>query len=221
MRYVIPAVLFAAFAAIVLISPHIEPRRRRARAAVVDAELRGRYAFSTGSRASWMETQSTGWPPFHYGKHREVDSELIGDVDGLSVRVAGYECVFAGTRHRYGLACILLPSSVEWAEVRGEPAFSAARVPDHVPDGHRTGATPEFNRLYQLYAEEPEMAMLLTSRSTADVMVETPERFSWRALDREVLLWKRDGWSSADALIAAVRAVAQIIEPVLLTPWRG
>lgn len=219
MRYALPAVLFAAFATVVVLSPLLEPRRRRARAAAVAADLRSRYAFSSGSHASWAGTVGTGWPPFHYGGHRQVDGELIGDVGGLTVRVAGYECVFAGTWHRYGLACVLLQAPVEWAEVRGETVFSAPRVPEHVPDGRCTGATPEFDQAYQCYTEDPEMALLVTSRVMADVMLEAPERFNWRTLDREVLLWKRDGWSSADALIGSVRAVQQILHPLITAPW--
>jgi hypothetical protein len=219
MRYALPAVLVIALATVVVVSPRLEPRRLRARAAAVAAELRSRYAFSTGSHASWAGTRGTVWPPFHYGTHRETDDELVGDVGGLTVRVAGYECVFVGTRHRYGVACVILPGPVEWAEVRGEPVFSAAKVPEHIPDGRCAGATPEFERAYQLYTEDPEMGLLITSRATADAMLDVPEPFSWRTLDREVLLWKRGGWSSADALIESVRAVQQILHPLITAPW--
>ena len=216
MRYVLPAVLFAAFAAMVVLSPHIQPRRMRTRAALVNEQLRLRHGFSAGSKASWAEARSTGWPPFHYGKHRETDGELLGTVDGFTVRVAGYECVLAGARHRYGLACVVLPHPIEWAEVRGEPVFVAPRVPEHIPDGQQVGALADFNRAYQLYAEETDAILTVTSRATADAMLLAPERFSWRTLDGEAFLWKRDGWSSADALIATVQTVLQILDPLAL-----
>jgi len=221
MRYVLPAVLFAVLALVVVITPHVEPRRVRARAALVDAQLRTGFGFTDGSRAAWAEARGSGWPPFHYGKHRELDSELMGTVDGVPVRAAGYECVVAGSRHRYGLACVVLPVPVAWAEVRGEPVFSAPRVPEHVPDGRRDGALPEFDQAYQLYAEESEAALLVGSVATANVMLQVPEPFSWRCLDSEVLLWKRGGWSSADALIASVRAVLEIFDPAISASWRG
>ena len=221
MRYALPIIFFGLFAALVLITPHVEPRRLRARAETVNGELRALHGFVTGSHASWSDAQATGWPPFHYGKRRRIDGELVGEVDGLTVRTVGYECVFAGGRHRYGLACILLPTTVEWAEVRGEPAFSAARVPDHVPDGHQNGATPEFDRAYQIFTETPELAMTLTAPRTAQALLEFRDRFSFRSLNGEVLLWKRGGWPSAHALITSVRTVEQILGPVLTTSWPG
>jgi hypothetical protein len=216
MHYILPALLFAAFAALVLISPHVQPLRVRSRAGLVHGRLRARFGFADGSKASWAGVRATGWPPFHYGTHRETDGELLGTVDGYPVRVAGYECMTVGVRHRYGLACILLPGPVEWAEARGEPVHSAARVPEHIPDGRRAGAVPEFDRAYQVYAEEPEAVALVTDRSTASTMMSAPERFNWRSLDAEVLLWSRDGWTSAEALIASVRAVLKVLDPVLV-----
>lgn len=216
MLYVFPAVLFAAFAAMVMASPHVQPLRVRSRARIVHGHLRSRHGFADGSKASWAGVRASRWPPFHYGTHQETDGELLGTVDGYPVRVAGYECVTAGARHHYGLACVVLSYPVEWAEVRGEPVHSAARVPEHVPDGHRLGAVPDFDRAYQVYAEEPEAVALVTGRTMASTMMAVPERFNWRALDSAVLLWKRDGWSSADALIASVRAVLEVLDPVLV-----
>ena len=212
MRYVLPTIVFVAFAAMVVLSPHIQPRRLRARAALVNDQLHLRHGFTAGSKASWAEIRATEWPPFHYGKHRETDGELLGTVDGYPVRVAGYECVVAGNRHRYGLACVVLPQLIGWAEVRGEPVFAAPRVPEHIPDGQQVGALADFNRAYQLYAEDTDAILTLTSRSTADAMLLAPERFNWRSLDGEALLWKRDGWSSADSLLASVRTVLQILD---------
>lgn len=179
MRYVLPAIFFAAFAVMVVISPHVQPRRLRARAAFVGDELRLRYGFSAGSKASWAEVRATGWPP--------------------------------GVRHRYGLACVMLPHPIGWGEVRGEPVFAAPRVPEHIPDGQLVGAVADFNRAYQIYAGEMDGILALTSRATADAMLLAPERFNWRSLDGEVSLWKRDGWSSADSLIGSVRIVLQIL----------
>lgn len=219
MRYALPAIFFALFAAMVVLGPHLEPRRLRARSAAVEDELRTKYGFTTGSHASWIEARSTEWPPFHYGTHRDTDGELVGLVDGLTVRVAGYECVNAGTRHRYGLACILLPATIAWAEVRGEPAFSGARVPDHVPDGHRAGASSEFDAAFQIFAEEPQAVMMVTAGTTAQAMLEAPERFSWRALNGEVLLWRRGGWASAETLLASLDAVRRIVDEAVASSW--
>lgn len=216
MRYVLPILVFAAFAAVVVISPHVQPRRLRAQAVLVNAQLHASHGFTAGSKASWAGVRATGWPPFHYGAHRETDGELVGAVGGHLVRVAGYECVIAGSRHRYGLAAVVLPNPVDWVEVRGETAHRTARVPEHIPDGRRTGAVPDFDRAYQVYAEEPDAVALVSGRAMAGAMMAVPERFNWRALDSEVLLWKRDGWSSADALLTSVRAVLVVLDPALL-----
>ncbi len=100
MRYSLPIALFVCLAAVIVLSPHVEPRRLRARARSVMEDLRARHGFRDGSRAAWSETRSSGWPPFHYGKHRALDGELIGTLYDLPVRVAGYEVVTNGTRHR-------------------------------------------------------------------------------------------------------------------------
>jgi hypothetical protein len=220
MRYLLPALVFAIFAAIVVLSPHVEPRRMRARAALVNADLRAAFHFIPGSHASWAGTRATGWPPFHYGEHREIVDELTGQIDGLPIRVAGYECVFAGSRHRYGLACVVLPEPADWAEVRGEPVFSAAKVPEHIPNGRQPGALPEFDRAYQLYAEESDAVLLVVGRATADAMLRAPEPFNWRTLDREALLWRRGGWSSAQALVDSVRIVTGILGTADAVSWR-
>lgn len=212
MRYLLPAILFVLFAAMVVVSPHLEPRRLRARAAAVGEELHIRHGLTIGSKAAWHATLATALPPFHYGARRELDGLLAGELDGLPVRIAGYECVIGGARHRYGLACIIAAQPMPELEVRGEPVFSSAVVADQVPDGARDGATPDFNRRYQLFAAEPAAAALATGRIMAVAMMQAPEPFSWRAAGGEVLLWRRGGWSSADTLVASVRIVAEIME---------
>jgi hypothetical protein len=212
MRYLLPAILFALFATMVVVSPHLEPRRLRARAAAVREQLRRRHGFTAGSKAAWQGTVATGLPPFNYGDHRHVDGEQTGEVDGLPVRVAGYECVIDGARHRYGLACVIPPHPVAQLEVRGESVFANAAVADHVPDGARDGATPDFAGKYQLFAVESAAAALATGRVMAVTMMLAPEPFSWRTVGGEVLLWRRGGWASADSLIASVHIVLEIMD---------
>jgi hypothetical protein len=211
MRFVLPAILFALFAAMIVVSPHVDPRRLRARAAAVGEQLRMRHGFTTGSKAAWQRTVASGLPPFNYGARRELDGEQAGEIDGLPVRVAGYECVINGARHRYGLACVIPPHPVPELEARGEPVYSSAVVADHVPDGARAGATPDFDRAYQLFAVEPDAAALATGRVLAVAMMQAPEPFSWRAAGGEVLLWRRGGWTSADSLTASVRIVLDVL----------
>ncbi|MBR7826020.1 hypothetical protein KDK95_06860 [Actinospica sp. MGRD01-02] len=212
MRYILPIALFACLAALIAISPHIEPRRLRRRAARVTGQLRAEHGFRDGSRASWSETRSTGWPPFHYGKHRELDNLLLGTVYDLPVRVAGYEVVFNGSWHRYGLAVIVLPSPAEWLEVRGQRPFTSARVPEHVPDGQLALGVPEFDAAWSVYAESPEAQRAAAgSAALAQAMLDAPTPFSWRVHDGEVLLWRRDGWSDAAQLLACIGCVANLL----------
>lgn len=212
MRYALPIALLVLLAALLLITPHIEPGRLRARARRVAEDLRAGYGFREGSKASWATARDTGWPPFQYGTKQALDGELSGTLHDLPVRVAGYEVVTNGSRHRYGLAAVVLPYPMEWVEVRGERPFSAARVPEHRPDGKLTTDVPEFDAAWSVYADTPDGVLIAGSRRTASAMLGAPTPMSWRTLDHELLLWKRNGWDSATQLIASLSIVMNLLE---------
>lgn len=212
MRFALPIAFLLCLVALIAISPHLEPRRLRARARAIAEALRAEHGFRDGSLASWAQARATGWPPFHYGKHPQLDDLLLGTLYGLPVRIAGYEVVHTGTRHRYGLALVVLPRPVPWLEVRGQRPFSAARVAEHIPDGQVTLGVATFDANWSVYAESPE-ALRETAGSAALVqsMLGAPTRFSWRMRDTELLLWKRDGWSDAPELLASIGCVAHLL----------
>ena len=193
MRYALPIALILCLAAVIALSPHIEPQRLRSRARLLAEQLRAQHGFREGSKASWAQARSTGWPPFHYGRHCELDNVLIGELHGLPVRAAGYELIFNGSRHRYGLALLVVPYPLEWMEVRGERPFSAARVAEHVPDGQVTLGVAQFDSAWSVYAEASEVQRPVHSGALAQAMLDAPTKFSWRTDGTEVLLWKRDG----------------------------
>ena len=212
MRYALPIILVVLLAALLTVSPHLEPRRLRGRARRLNEDLRTKHAFREGSKASWLEARATAWPPFHYGKHQQIDGELIGTLHGLPVRVAGYEVVYTGSRHRYGLAAVVLPQPMEWMEVRGERPFSAARVAEHVPDGRIPAlGVPEFDAAWAVYAEEPDAILVVGSTELARTMLAVPAPLSWRTHNRELLLWKRDGWSNATQLLTSLSVVMNFL----------
>lgn len=213
MRYALPIVLLVCLAALFAISPHLEPRRLRARAGSVSEDLRTKHGFREGSKAAWTDSRSTEWPPFHYGTHQTIDYELIGSLYDLPTRVAGYEVVTNGWRHRYGLAAVVLPRPMEWMEVRGEPPFTAARVPDHVPDGKLSDSgVRDFDAAWTAYADTQLGVMTAGSRRTAETMITLPTLLSWRTHDNELLLWKRDGWDTATQLITCLSIVMNLLE---------
>ena len=212
MRYALPIALLVCLAALFVISPHVEPRRLRARARRVAEQLHTGHGFREGSKASWSEARATGWPPFHYGHHQVIDEELIGELYGLPVRVAGYEVTTNGWRHHYGLAAVVLPQSMEWMEVRGEKPFSAARVAEHVPDGRLPEfGVPEFDTAWAVYADTPDAILVIGTRETVEAMLAVPTPLSWRTHNRELLLWKRDGWSNAAELLTSVSVVMNLL----------
>jgi hypothetical protein len=96
-------------------------------------------------------------------------------------------------------------------EVRGEAPFSAARVPEHVPDGKLNLGVPEFDAAWTAYADTPDAARAAGSRRLADAMLSAPTRFSWRTHENELLLWKRDGWDSALQLVACLASVLSLL----------
>lgn len=213
MRYLLPAVLVVLLWTMIVLSPHVEPRRLRSRGAAVNKQLLVRHGFSRGSKASWADTAATHLPPFHYGARRALDGEMAGALDDRPVRVAGYECVENGSRHRYGLVHVTLPEPVSRTEVRGEPVFTSARVYEaQLPEGLHSGPTADFNRAFQVYTPDRQAATLLTSPATAAALLTLPERFSWRTGGSQVLVWKRGGWPDAESLVVSVRAVIDLVQ---------
>ena len=56
MRYALPIALVVCLAALWLVSPLLEPRRVRLRAARVTADLRDKHGFREGSKAAWASS---------------------------------------------------------------------------------------------------------------------------------------------------------------------
>jgi hypothetical protein len=210
-RFALPIALIVCLAAVFILSPRREPRRLRERSRHLAGQLQAQHGFREDSKASWAQTRSTGWPPFHYGGHGDLDGVLAGEVDDLPVRVAGYEVRFNSSRHRYGLALIVPPYRVEWMEVRGERPFSAAQVAEHVPDGQVKQAVQEFDAHWSVFAEANEVQRPVGSQELVRAMLDAPTRFSWRTEGGEVLLWKRDGWRDAHELLASIRCVTGLL----------
>jgi hypothetical protein len=210
MRFALPIFLSLCLAALVVFSPQVEPWRLRARARRLSEQLRAEYGFTDGSAAAWDAARATGWPPFHYGKHGALDDLQRGEVDGLPVHLSGYGVVFTGSRHRYGLALIETPGPVEWIEVRGERPFSAARVAEHLPDGQVRMGVPLFDADWAVYVEGADALLNLEFEpaALARAMLDAPTRFSWRAHEDRILLWKRGGWADAPELLGSISCVA-------------
>jgi hypothetical protein len=211
MRYALPVVFVALLALLFVLAPLREPRLLRLRARRVTEDLRAHHDFREGSKAAWNAVTATGWPPFHYGTRKTLDGELIGSLRGVPVRVAGYEVVTSGTRHRYGLAVVVLPRPSDWFEVRGERPFSAARVPEHVPDGRVKHGVPGFDAHWSVYAETSDALLIAGSRLLVETMAGLPARLNLRARDSELLLWVRDGWSGTAELTLCLEAVSGLL----------
>lgn len=211
MRYALPIVLVALLALFFGIAPHLEPRLLRLRARQVAEDLRAHHGFREGSKAAWSGVTATGWPPFHYGRRKALDGELIGSLYGLPVRVAGYEVVTTGSRHRYGLAVVALPRPHDWFEVRGERPFSAARVPEHVPDGRVALGVADFDARWSVYADTSDALLTAGSRRLVETMAQAPARLNLRVHDSELLLWTRDGWSGAAELMLCLRSMIALL----------
>lgn len=211
MRFALPIALIVCLATVFILSPRREPLRLRARSRHLAEHLRARHGFRGDSKASWAEARCTGWPPFHYGGHGDLDDVLTGELDGLPVRVAGYEVTFNSSRHRYGLVLIVPPYRIEWMEVRGERPFSAAQVAEHVPDGQVRLAVEEFDAHWSVFAEANEVQRPVGSHELVRAMLGAPTKFNWRTEGDEVLLWKRDGWRDASELLASIRCVTGLL----------
>jgi hypothetical protein len=212
MRYALPIVFVVLLAFFFAAAPHLEPRLLRLRARRVAEDLRARHGFREGSKAAWGAVTGTGWPPFHYGTRKVLDGELIGSLRGLPVRVAGYEVVTSGSRHRYGLAVVALPRPLDWFEVRGERPFSAARIPEHVPDGRVTLGVADFDAHWAVYADTSDALLTAGSRRLVETMLDAPSRLNFRVHDSELLLWIRDGWSGAAELTVCLGAVIGLLD---------
>ncbi len=97
--------------------------------------------------------------------------------------------------------------------MRGERPFSAARVPDHVPDGKLADSgIREFDVAWSAYADTQLGVITAGSRRTAETMITVPTPLSWRTHENELLLWKRGGWDTATQLITSLSIEMNLLE---------
>ncbi len=83
-------------------------------------------------------------------------------------------------------------------------------MPEHIPDGQLTLGVPEFDASWTAYADTPDALLVAGSRHLA----RTPcyvLRTCWRTHESELLLWKRDGWTSATQLLASLSSVMGLL----------
>lgn len=212
MGVVVPIVLFLALAVLVLVAPRADSYRARRRSRAVALELVTEHGFRSRPDFALGRLPLAG-PPFHYGTARTLSDQASGAVDGLTVTVAGYSCRDNGSTHGYGLALVSLPEPSARIEVRHEPAFHSTLVVEPVPGGRvRTGVVT-FDARYEVFASDPHHLGAGLSATDAEALLAASEPFSWRVHGRDVLLWRSGGWSSADALLGAVRAAVSVLRP--------
>jgi hypothetical protein len=81
-----------------------------------------------------------------------------------------------------------------------------------VPDGRIPSlGVPEFDAVWAGYADTPVAVLTVGGAATVEAMLAMPTRLSWRTHDRELLLWKRDGWSNAAQLLTSVSVVLDFL----------
>jgi hypothetical protein len=215
MDVVLPVFAWLCLATLIVVSPRVGPHRVRRQATDVATALRTQHAFTAAPEVEpmWPTTE----PPCHYGTHHTIADAVTGGVDGLPVTSATYTCRYNGSTHLYGLIAITLPAPAERLEIRHGQVFESAWVVDTPPDGASRGGDHTFDAAFELYfPDRADGAMGLLSEEGIAAMVQAPDRFNLRADDRRLLLWRRDGWSGAAAVVAAVRAAAVTTEAVRL-----
>lgn len=215
MDVVLPAFAWLCLAALIVLSPQAGPHRVRRQAAEIAAGLRTRHAFTDAPDIEhvWPTTE----PPCHYGTRHTITDAVTGSIDGLPVTSATYTCRYNGSTHLYGLIAITLPDPAERLEIRHGAVFESAWVLDTPPDGATHAGSHAFDDQYELYfPDRADGAMGLLSEDGIAAMVQAPDKFSLRATDRRLLLWRRDGWSGDVAVVAAVRAGVGVVSAVRL-----
>ncbi|MCX4690301.1 hypothetical protein OG401_39465 [Kitasatospora purpeofusca] len=133
-------------------------------------------------------------------------------MDGLTVTVAGYSCRDNGSTHAYGLVMVSLPEPLSQIEVRHEPAFRSTLVVEPDPGGRVRTGVAAFDARYEVYTSDPYRRTGLSVAET-ETLPAAPVPFSWRVHGRDAMLWRSDGWSSADEVLGSVRAVVAVLRP--------
>ena len=216
MDVVVPVVAYLCLATLIVGSPRVGPRRVRRQAAVVAAGLRERYSFITAPDPQHV-VRTANEPPFHYGTEQEFADAVTGDLGGLPVTSATYTCRYNGSTHLYGVVAVTLRTSGERIEVRHGPVFGSAWAIDTPPEGVARSGSPAFDAAFELYfPEQGRTTERPLGPEGIKALLSTGEPFSLRLEDHRLLLWRRDGWSSADAVTAAVQAAEAAVDSVRL-----
>jgi hypothetical protein len=215
MSVLIPVLLFVCLAAGFVLVPLAAPWRARRRFREVAANLVASYGFSADPK---LGPEQVPWsaPPFHYGHRAALVDPVRGAFAGLSAEVFGYTCRENGVVHSYGVAVIHLHRRLPVLEVREEPVFTSTQV-YYVPAyPHRLTGVEEFDTRYRASGPDEQPVLELLAPGFARVMLTAPEAFDLRIEGPLMVLTRRDGWTSAAALVgcclAAVHAIAPLID---------
>jgi hypothetical protein len=161
----------------------------------------------------WPTTE----PPCHYGTRHTFADVVTGTVDGLPVTSATYTCRYNGSTHLYGMIAVTLRAPAERVEIRHGKIFESAWALTTPPNGLTRSGDQAFDEAFELYfPDRADGATGLLNQDGVSAMLRAEDRFSLRLEDRRLVLWRRDGWPSADAVPAAVRAAEAAVDSLRL-----
>jgi hypothetical protein len=210
----IPLVLVALLAALLVAVPGLGPWRARRRCRATALALTGDYGFSPTDRTTQLSELSS-LPPLHYGTRRQVREPVAGSFSGLPAEVFGYTCRENGTRHWYGVAVVRLGRQLPPLEVRHEPVFTSARVRYSPADARRRTGAEDFDASHRASTPDDRLADTLLTPGLARTMLAAPETFDWRVEGGLLVLWRRDGWTDATTLVDCCLTTVHALAPVL------
>ncbi|WP_194905583.1 hypothetical protein [Catenulispora rubra] len=218
MEVVLPVIGYLSLVTLIVASPRIGPRRTRRQATAVAEALCGTYGFVAAPGVDHVLRVTTA-PPFHYGSDHRFEDVVTGEIGGLPVTSATYVCRYNGSPHLYGVAAVTMPGPgvPERIEIRSEPVFESAWAIDAPPKGRARTGRPDIDAAFELYLpDRGEKADGLLTEDSVSALLHVSERPSLRVEGRQLLVWRRDGWSSPDALIQAVTAATGLADRMRL-----
>lgn len=214
MSVAIPLVLVVLLAAVLVAVPRLGPWQAGRRCRAAARALISDYGFASDTRTTQLSELSS-LPPFHYGTRRQVHDPVAGAFSGLPAEVFGYSCRENGTGHWYGVAVVRLGRVLPPLEVQHEPVFTSSRV-RYTPayPRRRTGAE-DFDAAHRASTPDDRLADALLTPGLARTMLAAPEPFDWRVEGGLLVVWRRDGWTDATALVDCCLTAVHALAPVL------
>lgn len=211
MGVLIPILLWCGLVTLWLVTPRRAVRQARRRSRATASALTAH-----DDMAPAADRSTTPWPwqasPFHYGTRRGREAVATGVLLECRTLSYAYRCVDNGVPHWSNVLELDLPTGTPTVEVFHEPPYSSASVALPTTLAVQPTGDVDADRAWQVRYDSAAPLDRTPARTVVSRLDAAPERFSFRAQDRTLVVWREGGFASAASAEACAAAALSAVE---------